>query len=105
MARSKKVPRAKAPVIFLKLWSKFVPVFKRSAVLVRREIESPNIISRRTGENLPVKNFLNIFLIATFLFVNMEGINCNVLIKQTKLNENPMRKRGKEQEAARTGLI
>lgn len=91
MARSKKVPRAKEPAIFLTLQSIFFPVLKSSAILVRREIESTNIISRRTGENLPLKNRLNILLIATFLLSDFEDIDSRVLLKQAKLNEKHFR--------------
>ena len=50
IARSKKAPMAKEPVIFEMLQSKFLPVLKRRAILVRNEIARTNMISKKTGE-------------------------------------------------------
>jgi len=97
MAKSKKVPRAKEPVIFVTLQSKFLPVLKRRASLVRKEIESTNIISKSTGENLPFKNRLYILFIAgmllpftfnySFVIFNIKAVIADVLLKQAKLNQ------------------
>lgn len=47
----------KEPVIFEKVGSKPLPVLKRRAILVKNDVESTNIKSKRTGEKRPKRSF------------------------------------------------